>query len=437
MEIREGTLVPRRRRLVGGATATLGAVAVLSMVMLAFASSAAAAIGLGTADSFAVLGGSTVTNTGSTTVVGDLGVSPGTAVTGFPPGLVGPPGTIHAADAVALQAQTDVTTAYNNAAGQAFTTDLTSQDLGGLTLTPGVYRFSTSAQLTGTLTLNGQGNPDAEFLFQIGSTLTTASNSSVSLINGAQSCNVFWQVGSSATLGTSTSFSGTILALTSITATTGATVDGRLLARNGAVTLDTNTIAKSTCADTDEKPPICVLTASVLGPPKSIQVTVQDTGSGLGSVTVDTSTNASTVVPPFTPGTTSPVVITATKINSSQSSTVQLTVRDVAGNETVCDPVWSASKSKITERFNKRGQRVRVHRGLQQAESKISIENGSPGITYVEFVVNGKKYVVRRMRAGQTYKFSVAKAMKPGSNNTIVIRLRGRMGGNALVVVSD
>jgi hypothetical protein len=201
---------------------------------------------LGTAASFAVLAGSTVTNTGATGVNGNLGVSPGSAVTGFPPGVV-TGGTIHAGDAVAAQAQSDATTAYNSLAGQHCDFSLTGQDLGGKTLVPGVYCFSSSAQLTGALTLNGQGNPNAVFVFQIGTTLTTASNASVLLINGAQSCNVFWQVGSSATLGTTTSFAGTILALASNTLDTGAIVNGRALARTGAVTLDTNQISSSVC----------------------------------------------------------------------------------------------------------------------------------------------------------------------------------------------
>jgi type VI secretion system secreted protein VgrG len=205
---------------------------------------------LGTAASFAVLGGSTVTNTGPTTVSGDLGVSPGTAVTGFPPGTV-TNGTIHAADAVAAQAQSAVTTAYNSLAGQPCPpgNNFTGTDLGGRTLVPGVYCFSTSAQLTGTLTLDAQGDAGAVFIFQIGSTLTTASGSSVLLINGASPCNVFWQVGSSATLGTATSFVGNILALTSIALNTGANItSGRALARNGAVTMDTNTISTGACA---------------------------------------------------------------------------------------------------------------------------------------------------------------------------------------------
>jgi Ice-binding-like len=203
---------------------------------------------LGTAESFAVLAGSTVTNVGATTIEGNLGVDPGLAVTGFPPGLVSG-GTIHAGDGVSLQAQSDLTTAYNVASGVPCDTDLTGQDLGGLTLTRGAYCFSSSAQLTGRLTLDAEGVPDALFIFQIGSTLTTASNSSVLVINGGRGCNVFWQVGSSATLGTTTEFVGDILALTSITLTTGARVSGKALARNGAVTLDSNIIATARCVD--------------------------------------------------------------------------------------------------------------------------------------------------------------------------------------------
>ena len=148
---------------------------------------------LGTAMSFAVLGASTVTNTGATTVYGDLGVTPGLEVTGFPPGLVAG-GTIHSGDAVALQAQSDASTAYDGLAGQAFTEDLSNQDLGEMVLTPGVYRFSSSAQLTGELTLDAQGDSAAVFVFQIGSTLTTATNSSVAVINGTNDCNIFVSV---------------------------------------------------------------------------------------------------------------------------------------------------------------------------------------------------------------------------------------------------
>jgi len=218
-----------------------------ALLLLSATAFAAGPTYLGTAADFAVLGGSTVTNTGATVITGNLGVSPGSAITGFPPGIVTPPGIIHAADAVALQAQSDTTTAYNTLAGMACDTDLTGQDLGGLTLSPGVYCFSSSAQLTGTLTLDAQGNSNAVFIFMIGSTLTTATNSSVLLINAASECGVSWQVGSSATLGTTTTFAGNILALTSITLNTGANVSGRALARNGAVTLDTNNVSSAAC----------------------------------------------------------------------------------------------------------------------------------------------------------------------------------------------
>jgi type VI secretion system secreted protein VgrG len=182
-----------------------------------------------------------VTNTGPSVVYGDVGVSPGTSVTGFPPGtIVG--GALHPNDALAQQAQIDLGVAYNVIDGETPTLDLTGQDLGGLTLATGVYNFDTSAQLTGNLILDGGGDPNARFDFQIGSTLTTASLSSVTLINGANANNVYFQVGSSATLGTGTVFSGNILALTSITLTTDASIDGRALARNGAVTLDTNRV---------------------------------------------------------------------------------------------------------------------------------------------------------------------------------------------------
>ena len=202
---------------------------------------------LGTADSFAILGGTTITNTGDSVINGDLGLHPGTAVTGFPPGTVN--GAQHVTDAVAQQAKTDLTTAYLDAAGRPFSAT-SPPDVGGRTLTAGVYRTGSVASLglTGNLTLDAQGDPRAVFIFQIESTLTTASASSVSLINGAQGCNVYWQVGSSATLGTTTAFRGNILALTSISVNNGVTVDGRLLARNGAVTLINDVVTRSTCA---------------------------------------------------------------------------------------------------------------------------------------------------------------------------------------------
>ena len=243
-----GTRVPRRRPsygwLAAGPVAAAGAIAIFIAAQPAVA--ATAPVGLGTAGSFAVLAGTTVTNTGPSTISGDLGVSPGTAVTGFPPGIVSN-GTIHSADAVAAQAQSDLTTAYNDAAGRSPTASVPAFIGAGSTLAPGVYKASSSLEVGGALTLDAGGDPNAVFIFQAPSTLITDSASSVILTNGAQACNVFWQVGSSATLGTTTTFEGNILALTSITLTTGASVTGRALARNGAVTLDSNTVNASAC----------------------------------------------------------------------------------------------------------------------------------------------------------------------------------------------
>jgi hypothetical protein len=193
---------------------------------------------------FSVLAGSTVTNTGPTVISGDVGVSPGTAVTGFPPGLTG--GAIHRADGAAGQAQSALIVGYNDAAGRSGGIPVAG-DLAGQTLTPGVYKSTSSLAESGDLTLDAHGNPDAVFIFQIASTLTTGSGSHIVLTNGAKACNVFWQVGSSATLGTNSVFKGNILALTSITITTGVQLDGRALARNGAVTLDSDIITGCTC----------------------------------------------------------------------------------------------------------------------------------------------------------------------------------------------
>ena len=212
-----------------------------------FVSLTAHASVLGSADAFGVLGASAVTNTGPSVVFQDLGVAPGTSITGFPPGIV--LGTIHDDDAVAMQAQADALTGYNFLAGLPFNQNLTGQDLGGLTLDSGVYFFASSAQLTGSLTLDFQGLSNMMIVFQIGSTLTTASASSVMVINPGSNDQVFWQVGSSATLGTTTDFYGSIIADQSITLNTGADINcGRAIALNGAVTMDTNNVNTGNCA---------------------------------------------------------------------------------------------------------------------------------------------------------------------------------------------
>ncbi|MBB5045749.1 hypothetical protein HNR60_000484 [Rhodopseudomonas rhenobacensis] len=235
----------RRARRLG---LQLGCLTVLAAPSVAWAQTP----NLGSAANFAVLAGSAVTNIGPTVLIGSLGLSPGSSVSGFPPGMVTAPGGIYIGDAIAIQAQIDLASGYNAIASRPTTGDLTGQDLGGLTLTPGVYNFAATAQLTGALTLNALGNPNAIFIFNVGSSLTTGSASSVTVIGGGLGSNVYWRVGSSATLGTTTSFVGDILALSSITLNTGANIScGSALARNGAVTLDTNNIAAralSACA---------------------------------------------------------------------------------------------------------------------------------------------------------------------------------------------
>jgi hypothetical protein len=240
-------------------------------------------VGLATAGNFSVLGGTTVTNTGPSILGQSLGLSPGTDTPGFPPGMVLAPGTIEAANAVSLQAQADLTTAYVDAAGRPVEFTQANPDLVGLTLAPGVYAGSSKAplSLSGQLVLDGQGNNAAVFIFQTDSTLITSSASSILLINGASECNVFWQVGSSATLGTGSQFVGNILALTSISVQTGVTVQGRALARNGAVTLDNDVFTQPSCIGSTLTAPTTTVAATTTTPAVT-NVTLPGTGHVLG-----------------------------------------------------------------------------------------------------------------------------------------------------------
>jgi hypothetical protein len=274
----------QRRRFARRTPLLVAAVGVAVIFPASWAAAAQAPIGLGTAGGFAVLAGSGITNTGATTITGNVGTFPTPSETGF--GSVTLAGANHVGDAVTQQAKTDLTTAYGTAAGAGPATAVPTE-LGGRTLTPGVYGGPTLA-VTGTLTLDTLGNPDAVFVFQASSTLITASNSAVTVLNGATACNVFWQVGSSATLGTGSHLIGSVLALTSITATTGATVDGRLLARNGAVTLDHNTITAETCAATTT-----ATTAPVAGGSGAGRVAGGATGTGTSATGTGTSATVS------------------------------------------------------------------------------------------------------------------------------------------------
>ena len=237
--------VPLRSRQRRRARFARGSVAVLlALGVSAAPAGAATPIGLGTAESFAVLAGSGITNTGATTITGDVGTFPTPSMTGFNTVVLA--GVNHGGDAVTQQAKQDLTTAYNQAFASAPATSVVTE-LGGTTLTPGVYQSPTLG-LNGRLTLDTLGDPHAVFVFQAGSTLITASASEVVVLGASSACNVFWQVGSSATLGSDSVLVGTVLAETSITANDGAVVEGRLLAQNGAVTLERNTITTRVCA---------------------------------------------------------------------------------------------------------------------------------------------------------------------------------------------
>jgi hypothetical protein len=269
---------------------------------------AATAPSLGTAQGFSVLGASAVTNTGPSVVTGDLGIAPNNAssVTGFPPGTVA--GATHYADGVALSAQNDAGTAYSALAGQPCNFNV-SADLGGMTLVPGVYCSASSMGLTGTVTLDAQGDPNAVFVFKIGSTLTTASTSRVAVINSGQSCNVFWQIGSSATLGAGTAFTGTMIAQSSITLITGASASGRLLARTGAVSLDSNAVS------------VC----SLVIPPTTTTTAATTTTTTAATTTTSTAATTTTSTAATTTTSTAATTTTSTAATTTTTSTTTTT----------------------------------------------------------------------------------------------------------------
>jgi hypothetical protein len=292
-----------RRRRPGYAWLAVGPVAAAGAIAMFIASqpavAATAPVSLGTATSFAVLAGTTVTNTGPSSISGNLGVSPGTAVTGFPPGLVSN-GTIHRADGVANNAESSLTTGWVNAAGRSPTANVPAFIGAGQTLAPGVYKASSSLEVGGSLTLDAHGDPNAVFIFQAPSTLITDSASSVTLTGGAQACNVFWWVGSSATLGTSSDFAGSVLALTSISVDTGDTIAGRALARNGAVTLDDDTIIVPSCASgaPPTATPTAIPTATATSPtPTATATSPTPTATATSPTPTPTATSPSPVGP--------------------------------------------------------------------------------------------------------------------------------------------
>src|SRR5256885_2062058 len=306
-----------------------------------------APVALGAASTFAVLAGSTVTSTGATTVNGDLGLSPGTAVTGFPPGTVN--GTIYAGNPAAAQAQLDLTAAYNDAAGRTLGAITLPGNLGGQTLTPGLYKSTSSLEISsGDLTLDAQGDANAVFIFQMASSLTTTVDRQVILSGGARAANVFWQVGSSATLGTGSVFKGNILAMASITVTTGAAVEGRLLARTGAVTLDSNVIGLAIPADTTAPTVSATVPANAATGVAISGEIAAAFSEAMDPLTISTATFTLQQGTTAVAGTVTYAGVTATFTPASAlvplttfTATVTTGARDLAGNALAADFSWS------------------------------------------------------------------------------------------------
>lgn len=372
-------------------------------VLTAGGAAAATSPTLGDAAGFAVLGGSAVTNSGPTEVHGDLGVSPGTSITGFPPGELVPPTLLpHAGDEAADDAQSDLVGAYNALSAEPCTQDLTGQDLGGLTLVPGVYCFDSSAFLTGTLTLNAVGGAASVFVFKTESTLITASGSRVEFLGGGTCNGVFWRVGSSATLGTGSLFEGTIVALASITANTGADVNGRLLARGGAVTLDDNKVTGPTCGIETEPEPVPEPEEESEPDPIVISPTPTDTTSTdttpIGNKTIPTD-SSTTVVGPGTPlpaGTTlSPTdIVFTSQPGATPTSTTITSSNNPAGSgesvtfTAVVRPIGSTSVAQGTVTFFD-GSTVLGSVPLKNGKATFTTSSLTPGDHPITAVFHG------------------------------------------------
>jgi len=539
----------RRKRRTDGERSMKRHYSLLIGVCAAISSAYAANPDLQTAASFGILASTGVTNADSqTTINGSVGSAPATpAVTGITAAMV-TGGTLYTtANAVTGQAQTDATNAFNTAAGAPCPAahDFTGQDLGGKALAAGasnVYCFSSSAGLTGVLTLTG--GPSDVFIFQIPTTLITGTNSSVMLSGGLSACNIFWEVGSSATIASNNNFVGTILAHTSITLNGGSLL-GRALANTGAVTITgketlvsgcsvsspiillapassanvcgsgvstletatvisnglplagvsvtfsivsgpglgtfgpvvtgglgtasfsvpplalgsapdsivarftdassqtwtSNTVAVSCVAPSnpDVTAPFLGIVAMIAGPPKQVVFSAQDTGSGLASVVVNTSTNATVFIPPIANGTIDLVGITATKIDQSQSAVIKLTATDVAGNVTVFDPVFAtliipaAGSQDGDLTFDH--QKASHLRGIAPVEGTIRIQNGAPGVAQLVFKVNGQVFEAL-LTDGQFQTVDISAALHPGNNNVNVTAF-GNPNSSVDVVISD
>jgi ethanolamine utilization microcompartment shell protein EutS len=291
----------------------------LACAALAIFTAHARAQSLGSAETFGALGATTVTNTGASVISGNVGVSPGSAITGFPPGIV-INGAIHAADGTATQAHADLATAYTDFAGLASppANNLSGSDLGGMTLTPGVYRFDTSATSGGVLTFDAQNDSSARFVIQIGTTFITTGASAVLLMNGADARNIYFQVGSAVTLASGSSFIGNLMAGTSVTAVGGTTVTGRLLAVTGAVTLDTNMVTSPGLTTTPTPTPTVTPTPTAT-PSPTATATVTPTATGTPSATATptataTATATGTPIPTPSPGLVSQVINLSTRM---------------------------------------------------------------------------------------------------------------------------